>query len=87
MHSFFRSFLVRQVLPRVTDTNASGYQRAKEFRELRITVAGYARDASFMMMGIGGAAFGLEGFLLPNSFIDGGISGISLLVSKDGRSV
>ena len=34
-----------------------------------------------MSVGVGCAAFGLEGFLLPNEFIDGGVTGISLLVS------
>jgi len=33
-----------------------------------------------MVIGIISAGFGLEGFLIPNSFIDGGVTGISLLV-------
>ncbi len=32
-------------------------------------------------MGIFSASFGLKGFLLPNQFIDGGVTGISLLVA------
>ncbi len=35
-----------------------------------------------MLIGIGSAAFGLEGFLVPNGFIDGGVTGISLLISQ-----
>ncbi len=35
-----------------------------------------------MAAGIGSAAFGLESFLLPNNFIDGGATGISLLISE-----
>ena len=38
--------------------------------------------ASFILAGILLAAFGLKGFLLPNHFIDGGITGISLLISN-----
>lgn len=34
----------------------------------------------FVIFGVFLAAFGLKGFLLPNEFIDGGITGISLLV-------
>jgi uncharacterized membrane-anchored protein YitT (DUF2179 family) len=34
-----------------------------------------------IIVGIFSAAFGLKGFLLPNHFIDGGATGISLLVS------
>jgi uncharacterized membrane-anchored protein YitT (DUF2179 family) len=32
--------------------------------------------------GILSAAFGLKGFLIPNEFIDGGVTGISLLISS-----
>lgn len=33
-------------------------------------------------VGIMSAAFGLKGFLIPNEFIDGGVTGISLLISS-----
>ncbi|MGX1928449.1 YitT family protein [Flagellimonas sp. 2504JD4-2] len=36
----------------------------------------------FIIVGIFSAAFGLESFLLPNTFIDGGATGISLLISE-----
>nr|WP_246865737.1 YitT family protein [Croceivirga thetidis] len=35
-----------------------------------------------MVIGIFSAAFGLESFLLPNLFIDGGATGISLLITE-----
>lgn len=40
------------------------------------------KDTLFIFFGIFAAAFGLESFLLPNRFIDGGATGISLLVSE-----
>ena len=40
------------------------------------------REMSFMALGIISASFGLKGFLLPNSFIDGGVTGISLIISE-----
>lgn len=36
----------------------------------------------FLLPGILSAGFGLKGFLLPNSFIDGGVTGISLLIAE-----
>ncbi|MCA6468067.1 MAG: YitT family protein [Chitinophagaceae bacterium] len=39
------------------------------------------RDAIFILIGVFSAAFGLEGFLLKNHFIDGGATGVSLLLS------
>ena len=38
-----------------------------------------AGRAGLILLGISLACFGLKGFLLPNHFIDGGITGISLL--------
>lgn len=35
-----------------------------------------------MALGILFAGFGLKGFLLPNNFIDGGVTGISLLIAE-----
>lgn len=41
----------------------------------------YIKDFIFIALGVTSVAFGLESFLLPNKFIDGGVTGISLLVS------
>ena len=39
------------------------------------------RNAGFILAGVGSAAFGLKGFLLPSHFIDGGVTGISMLLA------
>jgi len=39
------------------------------------------KEYFLIVLGIFSAGFGLEGFLIPNGFIDGGITGISLLFS------
>lgn len=39
------------------------------------------RDTSLVMLGIVSAAFGLKGFLLSSHFIDGGVTGISMLLA------
>lgn len=58
------------------------YQLAKEFRQMRIGLFSLFKDIFSMAAGIASAAFGLESFLLPNNFIDGGATGISLLISE-----
>lgn len=58
------------------------YQLAKEFRQVRISLFSLFKDIFSMAAGIASAAFGLESFLLPNNFIDGGATGISLLISE-----
>ncbi len=40
------------------------------------------RETGFLIAGMFSAAFGLESFLLPNRFIDGGATGISLLIAE-----
>lgn len=42
----------------------------------------WLKDGFFIVAGILFAAFGLESFLLPNKFIDGGATGISLLIAE-----
>jgi len=39
------------------------------------------KEYFMILLGVGVAGFGLEGFLIPNGFIDGGITGIALLLS------
>lgn len=46
------------------------------------TTKSLLKDTFFIVLGIFTAAFGLESFLLPNSFIDGGATGISLLLTN-----
>jgi uncharacterized membrane-anchored protein YitT (DUF2179 family) len=41
----------------------------------------YTKDVFLIACGIISACFGLKSFLMPNGFIDGGVTGISLLVS------
>ncbi len=48
----------------------------------KVNITHIVRDTIFILIGIVSAGFGLKGFLLPNSFIDGGATGISLLISE-----
>lgn len=36
----------------------------------------------FMLVGVASAAFALKGFMIPNHFLDGGVTGIALLVHE-----
>lgn len=45
------------------------------------TIFQEARNAILIIIGIFSAAFGLKGFLLSSRFIDGGVTGVSMLVS------
>jgi uncharacterized membrane-anchored protein YitT (DUF2179 family) len=60
----------------------TSYDMARAFYQLKVTAKRIAKDALLIIVGIVAAGFGLEGFLLPNSFIDGGVTGISLLTAE-----
>lgn len=62
-------------------TKISNYVVAKEFYKLKVTATHLVKDVLWMGLGILSAGFGLKGFLLPNNFIDGGVTGISLLMA------
>jgi uncharacterized membrane-anchored protein YitT (DUF2179 family) len=56
-------------------------ERAKAFIILKRLMRREIINGFLTILGVGSAAFGLKSFLLPNDFIDGGITGISLLIS------
>lgn len=53
----------------------------REMRDYNIELKRYTKDFFLIGLGVFAAAFGLKGFLLTNEFIDGGATGISLLLS------
>jgi len=54
--------------------------RKKEI--FKVNMTHIFRDIVLILIGIVSAGFGLKGFLIPNSFIDGGAMGISLLTAE-----
>ena len=85
MNSLLKKILIA-LMPRATkqirgNTTPSAYELGKAYRELKITIRNYTRDLLLVTLGIFSAGFGFKGFLLTNHFIDGGVTGISLLSS------
>ena len=52
------------------------------FRHRNARIISDAQDAFFMIIGVLIAGFALQGFLVPNGFLDGGVTGLSLLVHE-----
>lgn len=87
MNPFLAQVVTQAVLrkrkkPKATHQRYSDFELAKGYRELQINLVRLLKDILLIGMGIGSAAFGLESFLVPSNFIDGGVTGISLLVSE-----
>ena len=48
----------------------------------RVSVATFFHDTFLILLGVTFSAFALKGFLVPNKFFDGGVTGISLLIHE-----
>ena len=86
MNSFWTKVILQTTTRRRKRTGdekapMSGYKFARAYREFLIIVKSQFKDAVLITMGIFSASFGFKGFLLTNNFIDGGATGISLLIS------
>ena len=55
---------------------------SEEVKNIEVSLSHSISEVFFILIGVVSAGFGLKGFLLPNSFIDGGAMGISLLISE-----
>jgi uncharacterized membrane-anchored protein YitT (DUF2179 family) len=60
----------------------TAYEMAKGFKTLRTSFLRGLKNVIFIVAGIFSAGFGLKSFLLPSKFIDGGATGISLMLSE-----
>src|ERR1043166_7585196 len=86
MNPFWTQIVIQTTLKQKRNKNDkdqrySDYELAKGWREFRISVIRFIQDLFLITLGIFSAAFGFKGFLLTNHFIDGGATGISLLIS------
>ncbi len=59
----------------------SSYQLAKKYRAFLVSLKRNLKNLILIVTGIFSASFGFKGFLLTNDFIDGGATGISLLLA------
>ena len=57
-------------------------QLSSEVEIFKVNITHIVRDTGLILIGIVSAGFGLKGFLIPNSFIDGGAMGVSLLTAE-----
>ncbi len=88
MNPFWTSIFVDTVLgdeknrQKNKDRQLSSFERAKVYYIFKVSLIGLIKDILLISLGIFSAAFGLKSFLLPNRFVDGGATGISLLIAE-----
>jgi uncharacterized membrane-anchored protein YitT (DUF2179 family) len=74
---------VEKALGKTDKPPLTRYQMAKKVRVVKKTTWRNMIHLLLMILGVLSAGFGLKGFLMPNHFIDGGVTGISLLLNQE----
>ncbi len=80
LKQFWRQFILT-ILKIEGEVNISRYKFLKRQNDLLVSLRVELRSFFVIVIGIFSASFGFKGFLLTNKFIDGGATGISLLIS------
>jgi len=80
MKGLLYNFILRYLKKR--SKKVSLRQLSIEIKNTKIELTHFFKDSIIILLGVISAAFGLKGFLLPNSFIDGGVTGISLILNE-----
>lgn len=81
MKELIERLVIRYFLDAEERVNPSRFMVAKGFRALKLTVFNGVKDVGLIGLGVFSAAFGLESFLLANNFIDGGATGVALMIT------
>jgi hypothetical protein len=80
-----KNLIVERVKKRLQENKSkrkvSEYDIAKGIFRYKISAINLIKNIIYIALGVLSAGFGLKGFILPNGFIDGGVTGISLLSS------
>ncbi|RSK40613.1 YitT family protein [Mangrovimonas spongiae] len=86
MNPFFSKILVniaqKRLKAKTPSTPISKRQIAPLVKSLQVEITHAIKEFIYIVIGVFSAGFGLKGFLLPNRFIDGGATGISLLLEN-----
>ena len=82
MSPIIQNILDKRIKRRFKKQPLAPKQLEKEISNARVDIRYLFQDMFLIVLGVLSAAFGLSGFLLPNSFIDGGVMGISLISSE-----
>ncbi|MFD2823181.1 YitT family protein [Lacinutrix iliipiscaria] len=86
MNPFFGKLLADAARRRLKSKHATAPYTEKQItpiiKNIQVEWTHAIKEYIFIIIGVFSAGFGLKGFLLPNQFIDGGATGISLLLQN-----
>lgn len=87
MNPLFSKFLIDVARKRIEAKQlkkqpVAPVQLDRVLNNIKVELSHAIKEFIFIIIGVCSAGFGLKGFLLPNHFIDGGATGISLLLKN-----
>lgn len=85
MNPFIQYIIVQRIIKyklRKKREKITAEELDHEIENVKVELSHSGKDLIFIVLGVISASFGLTGFLLPNSFIDGGVTGISLIAAE-----
>lgn len=84
MNPIFQYIIVETVKRQLNkkDKKTSSKLLEREIQIRKVEFTHILQESFLILLGVLAASFGLKGFLLPNSFLDGGVTGISLITAE-----
>lgn len=82
MNPIFQQIIIETVKRQLKKKKLQEKQIEKEITNVKVEIKHFLLDSLLIVLGIFSASIGLNGFLLPNAFIDGGVMGISLITAE-----
>ncbi len=82
MNSIFKYIITETVKRRLKKKKKQSAQFEKALKNTKVEFTHIIHDSFFIVLGVLSAGFGLKGFLLPNLFLDGGVTGIALIITE-----
>lgn len=82
MNLIFQYIIAEIIKRRLKKKKYSSTQFEKAIKNTKVEFTHIIHDSFLIVLGVLSAGFGLKGFLLPNLFIDGGITGIALIITE-----
>lgn len=82
MNQLYQKFILKAIGFKRKKSKLPPVPLEEAIKNTKVEIFHLTRDSFFILLGILSASFGLNGFLLPNTFIDGGAMGISLIIAE-----